>query len=104
MIADNQVRNLRKRHLIDAYKRGERKGCYWGIRTGIEHYFAPGKLPAPRERVLELAGLDTRLAALPAPAQERLINWGYAVSDAALRTHYDTTLLPGQLPYPANPI
>lgn len=104
LIADNQVRSLRKRHLIDAYKRGERKGCYWGIRTEIEHYLAPGKLVAPREGVLELADLDTRLAALPAATQERLINWGYAVSDAALRTHHDTTLLPGKLPYPTSPI
>ena len=33
--------------------------------------------------------------------QERLINWGYAVSDAALRKHVDPALAaPGGFPYP----
>ena len=33
--------------------------------------------------------------------QERLINWGYAVSDLALRSHHDTTLPPPTaFPYP----
>ena len=34
--------------------------------------------------------------------QERLINWGYAVCDAALRRHYKTDLArPVGFPYPA---
>jgi NTE family protein len=32
--------------------------------------------------------------------QERLINWGYAVCDAALRKHVDTSLSKGKFPYP----
>jgi NTE family protein len=32
--------------------------------------------------------------------QERLINWGYAVTDAALRRHVDESLVIGQFPYP----
>jgi NTE family protein len=28
---DNQVRSLRKRHLIDSYKRGDRTGAFWGL-------------------------------------------------------------------------
>lgn len=32
--------------------------------------------------------------------QERLINWGYAVCDAALRKHVDTTIQQGVFPYP----
>jgi NTE family protein len=33
--------------------------------------------------------------------QERLINWGYAVCDAALRRHVDPALpLPRGFPYP----
>ncbi len=103
-IVDNQVRNLRKRQLIEAFKRGERKGTYWGIRTNIEHYGIPGKLPCPVDRTTELANLDTRLAEMPERTQERLINWGYAVCDAALRTHFDTTIAPGQFPYPSNPV
>ena len=34
--------------------------------------------------------------------QERLINWGFAVCDAAIRTHVDPTApLPAGFPYPA---
>jgi hypothetical protein len=33
--------------------------------------------------------------------QERLVNWGYAFSDAALRTHVDDEIaVPTQFPYP----
>lgn len=35
---DNQVRSLRKRHLIEAYTRDDRSGCYWGIRTHFADY------------------------------------------------------------------
>jgi len=35
--------------------------------------------------------------------QERIINWGYAVCDAALRKHVDQTLPPPvTFPYPAS--
>jgi NTE family protein len=33
--------------------------------------------------------------------QERLINWGYAVCDAALRRHVDTKIPKGKFPYAA---
>ena len=34
--------------------------------------------------------------------QDRVINWGYAACDAALRKHVDTSLpAPGGFPYPA---
>ena len=36
---------------------------------------------------MQLAELPTRLKRLDATTQERLINWGYAVCDAALRKH-----------------
>ena len=106
-IIDNQVRSLRKRQLIDAYKSGLRKGAYWGIRTNIDDYTRdkPGlslPLPCPHPRTLELAAVPTRLARLDEAMQERLINWGYAVCDAALRAHYVAGLgAPGQFPYPA---
>jgi NTE family protein len=86
--------------LIDAYLAEERKGCYWGIRSNLENYRAPGKMDCPLERTRELAEIETRLAALDEETQERLINWGYAVCDASLRTHYDRSLEPGTFPYP----
>jgi NTE family protein len=41
---------------------------------------------------------ETRLKRLDDTTQDRLINWGYAVCDAALRKHLDAGLQPR--PYP----
>ena len=49
-----------------------------------------------------LAETPTRLKRMNDNLQERLINWGYAVCDAALRKHVDKTLAkPAGFPYPA---
>ena len=106
-LVDNQVRSLRKRQLISSYKASERdadhrKGAYWGIRSDITNYGLPDSLPCPNERTMKLANTPTRLKRLDDMLQERLINWGYAVCDAGLRAHVDTTLTaPGDFPYPA---
>lgn len=105
-LVDNQVRSLRKRQLIDSYKApnsdaAHRKGAYWGIRTNIADYALADPLPCPFERTIELAETPTRLKRLDDERQERLINWGYAVCDAALRKHVDPRLnRPGGFPYP----
>jgi NTE family protein len=103
-LIDNQVRSLRKRDLIRCFTKKEREGVYWGIRTDISNYAAPSKLPCPEQRTLKLAETPTRLAAMPDALQERLINWGYAVCDAAMRTHVDPAIAPPTaFPYPVNP-
>jgi NTE family protein len=115
-VIDNQVLDLRKEQLIDRYKRATDAGslpidppkeatdpvggAYWGIRTAISHYNVP-TLPAPPERTLELARTATRLAALPQERQRRLVNWGYAVCDAAMRAYVIPGLaLPPGFPFP----
>ena len=101
-LIDNQVRSLRKRQVIDSYKRDERKGAYWGIRTNIADYSLANPLPCPFLRTTELANVPTRLKRLELDLQERLINWGYAVCDAALRKHVNSSLsAPAGFPYPA---
>jgi len=106
-LIDNQVRSLRQRQLIDSFqaKPGDaahREGAYWGIRTNIANYRLPDALPCPPDRTQELAAIPTRLKRLDDTLQERLINWGYAVCDAALRRHVDPTLpKPAGFPYPA---
>jgi NTE family protein len=111
-LIDNQVRSLRKRQLIDSYQlpvghEHHRNGTYWGVRTDVADYhldaapnypFTPAA--CPHEKTLALANVATRLASLDDTIQERLINWGYAVTDVAMRTHVDSTLpLPLGLPY-----
>jgi len=118
MITDNQVRALRKRQLIESYKLRKyilqqgvnqdnelfelitRDGAYWGIRSDITHYELVDALACPFDQTTEIASIQTRLKRLDNSTQERLINWGYAVCDAAMRKHVDTTLpVPAAFPY-----
>ena len=101
-VIDNQVRSLRKRQTIDAFRNGTRRGAYWGIRTNIADYDASGPvLPCPFDRTQILAATKTRLERMDDALQERLINWGYAVCDAAIRTHVDRDKpAPAGFPYP----
>jgi NTE family protein len=101
-LIDNQVRSLRKVQTIEGFKSGRRTGVYWGIRTDIAKYDPPGgALPCPIAKTRVLAATKTRLERLPDERQERLINWGYAVCDAGIRTHVDRTKPPpANFPYP----
>lgn len=100
-LIDNQVRSLRKRQVIASFLRGERQGVYWGIRTNIADYATPQKLPCDFNKTLKLAETPTRLEDMPEDLQEKLINWGYAVCDAGMRTHVDPNLkAPAKFPYP----
>ena len=100
-VIDSQVRALRKRQAIESFRLGLRKGSYWGIRTDIADYGLADSLPCPHAQTLALAELPTRLAKTPPLIQERLINWGYAVTDAALRRHVDPNVAPpAGFPYP----
>lgn len=114
MMMDNQVRALRKRDIIDSFqsrntlvdymrrhklpkdetilKSISRKGTYWGTFTNIADYKLKTALPCPHGSTLKLANLPTRLWQFPKVIQERLINWGYAVCDAAMRRHIDPKL------------
>jgi NTE family protein len=98
-VIDNQVRSLRKRQIIDAFINpgDEHDGTYWGIRTHLADYQLPDALPCSIERTLSLADIPTRLKRMEPELQERLINWGYAVCDAALRKHCVQALQPYQV-------
>jgi len=95
-IVDNQVRCLRKRQLIGGFNAGLRKGTYWGIRTDIKNYSLPDALPCPFEKTIQIAEIPTRLKRLEPEQEKDLINWGYAVCDAAMRAHMN--LGPGAVP------
>jgi NTE family protein len=109
-LIDNQVRSLRKRQLIDSYKATPqqavyRKGAYWGIGTDIAGYGQAATLPCPHASTLALSRVATRLKRLDDLTQERLINWGYAVCDAALRKYVDAGIAPAPaFPYPASAV
>lgn len=102
-IVDNQVRSLRKRQIIQSFRSGLRNGAYWGIRTDIAEYQLADALPCPHEKTLRLATIATRLKRIDPAQQDELINWGYAVCDAAMRKHMNPGLpVPGGFPYPGS--
>jgi NTE family protein len=101
-LVDNQVRSLRKRQVVESYRVGKRTGAYWGIGSDIADYKLQNSLPCPAEETRALARIPTRLKGIDAGLQERLINWGYAICDAALRRHLDPALpAPAGFPYPS---
>jgi NTE family protein len=94
-VIDQQVRALRSSGLVEQFTRPEGlDGAYWGIRTPIDEYSARSGLSAPADRTAALAATPTRLKRMSRELQRRLVNWGYAVCDAALRTHVDAELPP----------
>ncbi len=101
-IINNQVGSLRKRQAIGSFQLGLRKGAYWGMRTNILDYSLPTAMTCPHGQTMALAATATRLKKLDSTLQEQIINWGYAVSDAAIRAHVNQTAAPPPgFPYPA---
>jgi NTE family protein len=84
-IATDQARGLRKRYLIDLAAARKQKVAYWGIDTAIADYGLPDALPANTAITQPLAHIRTRLNPFDAAEQGRLINWGYALADGAVR-------------------
>jgi NTE family protein len=100
-LIDSQVRSLRTRDLITLFRMKERDGAYWGIRQDTGVYPGRSALNCPLGRTTELAQYPTRLQKMDDEIQERLINWGYSVCDAAVRSYFDPSLpQPAQFPYP----
>ena len=97
-VIDQQVRNRRLIQVVGSLDDGSKKGAYWGIRTDIEDYEVQTLL-CPHDQTLLLAQTPTRLKKLSTTHQRRLVNWGYAVCDAALRRRVDPTLPMGAFPF-----
>lgn len=88
--------------LIGELKEKRYSGVYWGISTRIGEYTAAPPMCIDSPTTQSLARISTRLAALDARTQEQLVNWGYALADAAIRTHVDGSVPRGRFPYPGN--
>jgi len=86
-LVDNQVRSLRKRQVIDCFRTQQRDGAYWSVWTDIRDFKLVDALDCPFEKSRELANTPTRLKGMESELQERLINLGYAMCDAAMRAY-----------------
>jgi len=101
----DQTRALRKRWLIEGFEAGTRRGGYWGVATRIGDYGASAPLAVDTEVTGQLDEVPTRLSAFDPGLQGRLINWGYALCDAALRTRVGLTIpVAAGLPLPQWPL
>lgn len=104
LVTDNQVRSLRRSDLVSEYLSGSRLGTFWGINTSITDY-SKQRIEVDPGWIEELSSVSTRLWHMPERTRRRLINWGYAVCDAAFRSHVDNKLPdPAGLPYPDAPL
>jgi NTE family protein len=100
-VIDNQVRSLRRRQVVDALIKGDRKGAFWAMSSNPADFPATSALAVPLNRAQELAAVSTRLSALTDEVQEHIINFGYAMAERGVRSHYDpAALAPAQFPYP----
>ena len=102
-----QDRDLRRRILFDLFtpsagSEAKRKGAYWYIPWQITRYAAPGLklLEVHAAWPQRLADIPTRLMAFSTEMRYRLINWGYALTDAAVRRWYRPSTAEPHWPYP----
>ncbi len=82
-----QQRALRKRILIARYIDKKFGGTYFGLSTEIENYQFDDSMTSDSSVSAALATLRTRLNAFNKEEQGRLMNWGYALTDTAIRRH-----------------
>jgi NTE family protein len=100
-VIDSQVRALRKRQVIGGFRANQREGAYWSIWSELTDFPLSDPLPCPDERTKQLARVSTRLAKIDRTTQRRLVNWGYAVCDTAIRTHVERGgARPDAFPFP----
>jgi NTE family protein len=87
----DQTRALRKRWLLADFTAKRRAGTYWGIGTRIGDYQV-GVVAPDSPITAALSGLRTRLHRFTDQEQGQLINWGYALCDAAIRRYVFPTV------------
>ena len=108
-LIDTQDTSLRKRQVMASYQLPRddgptwRSGTYWGIRTDITEYGLSDSLPCPYAATIRIANEPTRLARFSESDQQRTVNWGYAVCDAAMRRYVIEGTAPAapRFPYPS---
>jgi NTE family protein len=91
-IISEQTRALRKRRLVGDYIAKVRGGAYWGIASHADDYRLADAIIKDNDLTLSLKRIRTRLNKFSDKEQGHLINWGYALTDTAMRKH----VLPGE--------
>ncbi|PBC01428.1 patatin-like phospholipase family protein [Mesorhizobium sp. WSM3860] len=85
-IATDQARALRKRLLFATSSAAKRVTAFCGIDVDITDFTAQQRLTVNTATVAALARMRTRLNPFSEEEQGRLINWGWLMMDAAMRS------------------
>ena len=100
-IVRDQAQKLRRVGLIVDFTRPDRGGALWMTSTRIEDYPAKSPFPVQAKWPDHLADIRTRLNPFREEEQKRLVNWGYLVSDVAIRSWVvRDEPQPNSLPFP----
>lgn len=96
-ILTEQTRALRRRMLMDDFGANQRlgqatqvprkKGVYWRLKTRIDDYGLPDAMVKDNDKTAALQHVRTRLNRFTTKEKGELINWGYALADAAMRRY-----------------
>ena len=87
-IQECQARGVRKRFLISGFTQGTIKGAYIGVASSTARYAAAREPGYSKAFAMEvIANIRTDLDAFSEVEQAVLMNHGYALIDAAIRTH-----------------
>lgn len=115
-IVTEQTRALRRRALMQSFQQthepgldaagvAAKQGTYWGVKTRIDAYGVANPMVSDNAVTSDLQHIRTRLNEFKADEQGRLINWGYALTDAAMRRYVDpTNTAAGRWPVPEFPL
>lgn len=96
-----QARALRRRALVADFKEGRKDGTLWRTGTDIREYPASCPFDVHPDWRFQLSAIRTRLNPFKEEERRRLVNWGYLVSDVALRSHVvEQVEPPPSLPFP----
>jgi len=100
-VIQSQVHALRSRSIVEQYLTDERAGAFWSIATPPSRFDIAPRFEISDEAGLAIAQIATRLKAMCADEQERLINFGYVQTDNAIRSYFRIGADRGAaLPYP----
>jgi NTE family protein len=95
-----QTRALRRRMVVDAIDGGRITEGLWRVSTRIADFKLPDALIDDSPATAALQCIPTRLTGLDERQQCELINWGYALCDAAMRSRLHVGARPAGWPAP----
>ncbi len=90
-VMDQQLKNLRRRQVEDAFRTQTKKGAYWSVLGSSLDRTVRLSSGFDQEKASKLAALPSRLAKLDEPTKRDLVNYGYAMCNVALES-FDRTL------------